>query len=200
MRKGMAAWKDNKGYITLDKVTLKILEPEPANLTKVLITITSNAFTRPIPVRQPDNRWMIWGEGSRPWSLRDLAAKCNMAINTLQKCLYRLQKLGLIRRVSNKLGTVIQAIRFYQYRRMNPHVDPPFDKGHCAQATPITHMGDTPMSEINHYRSGIKLDSTKLTSYVDVKPPALDDLLKKESQNPQILAIVRSMVKSVTGK
>lgn len=142
-------WENSQGYISKDRATIGLLAQERHSTRSLFDVIISQAFTRQILVRQEDKTFAMWGEGTRPWGLRELAAAAGMCVNTVQYGLYRLAKIGLIRRVSNKLGTIIQALKFYQYRRKNPNVG----------VTPLfTHPGDTRASQNNTYRRDSLVD------------------------------------------
>lgn len=188
------SWKDNKGYITKDRATIALLSTERFSTRCLFEVIVSQAFTRPIPVRNEKGLYAIWGPGSRPWSLRQLAETAGMSVTTVRYGLRRLNKIGLIRYVATKLGTIVQALRFWQYKRKNPHFDPPFE------AEPSTHRGDTHVASSKHYRSDSKLISSKLRSSVDVQSLETENLIQQERQNPQIQAIVRSLVRSISSK
>lgn len=164
-------WKRSKGYISIDRETLALLAGERASVSKVFHTIVSQAFTYKIPVRQADGTFMEWGAGTRPWSLRGLAAACNVAVNTLYHALKRLAKLNLIRRISTTLGSVVQALRFYQYRKDNPNVGKQlaFDNG----PTQLTTRVDTRVSKTDNYRCGSTLiDPLISTSSMKAEKPA----------------------------
>lgn len=181
-------WQDTKGYITKDRATVGILSQERFSVDRLLDVLVCQAFTRSIPVRQENGTYMIWGEGSRPWSLRQLASAAGMSVNTVQYGLKRLSRLGLIRRVSNSLGTVVQVVRFYQYRRMNPHVGetPSFDKGHSS----FSHQGNTGVQRNDNYRSDPSLLNRSLSNIVVEK----EEFVPKH----QLRDLARSVLASMT--
>lgn len=166
---GKNYWENSKGYFSKDRATMALLVQELPSVNKVFDTIVSQAFVSKNLLVNEKGEYVMWGEGTRAWSLRKLAEAAYLSVNTVQYALSRLRKLGLIRRVSNKLGTVIQALRFYQYRRHNPNVglEVPFDKGH----TSLTQELDTRVSETDHYRCDLKVNNTKISSSVDVATP-----------------------------
>lgn len=157
-------WENPVGYITKDRQTIALLLNETASVGRLFDVLVSQAFTRTIMVRLPNNTYQEWDPGARPWSLRQLAKTAMLSINTVVKGLRRLVKLGLIRKVSSKLGTVIQALNFFQYRRKNHNIGetPPFSKGVMPQ------RGDTRLAKSDHYRIALNKILDKQASIVDV--------------------------------
>lgn len=142
-----STWSDSKGYVVIERKTIALLQNEAPSVGRVFQTLLAQSFIRPIGVRMEDNTYEIWNEGSRPWSQRLLAEAANVSINTLRKALHRLKKIGLIRFVATKLGTVVQVLRFFQYLRRNKNADT------GVSASQLPRPGDTRSSPNDHYRS-----------------------------------------------
>lgn len=160
----------HKGYISKDRETVALLARERFSVRALFDVIVSQAFTTKMAVPQPCGSGVrMWDEGTRYYSLRNLARDAGMSVNTVQYGLKRLKALNLIERISNRLGTVIQALKFWQYRRKNENVErQPF----------FSHRGDTGRSQTDKYRCLPNDHLSKLTSIVDV--PTLETAEKKE--------------------
>ncbi len=177
-------WQNAQGYVSLDRKTFALFQTERKSVSHLFNTLVMQAFTRSIPVEQLDGTFRIWGEGSRPWSMRKLGDAAGLSVNTVRKALGRLHKLNLIRLVSNKRGTVIQVIEFAQYRKRNPNKDlvPVFDR-----TTNLTHQGDTPYPKSDHYRSLSNTTYRSLPNSVTVTKPALVLLEVEKEETPEDL-------------
>lgn len=156
-------WENSQGYFVNERETLALLIKENCSVGRVFEVVVAQAFTRPHALVDASGLYKIWEPGSRAWSLRQLAATCNLAVNTVVRALKRLERIGLIKRVASKLGTVIQALKFYQYRRKNPNMGetPP----------PMTRSGDTGVSTVDHYRSASSKIFNRSEDLVDVRRP-----------------------------
>jgi hypothetical protein len=143
-------WENAKGYFSVDRKTQARLVYERPS-TQVLFTVlVSQALTHRIWVDLPGRQHgEIWNEGTRTWGLRGLAVAARMSVATVRRGIARLESMGLIRKVSNKLGTVIQVLRFYQYRRRNSNA---CDERPAPATTVSPHRGGTAVAKIYPYR------------------------------------------------
>lgn len=185
-------WKHSKGYYTVERQTLAVLIEERRSVQSLFNVLVSQAFSYRIAVRLPlpNDPVQIWNEGSRTWGLRGLSKTARMSVPTLRRALARLCELGFIRKVSNKLGTVVQVLRFFQYKRRNQNADE--DRPANAQ---LTHPGFTPVKTTNPYRSSLPILQRSLTSYVAVpQPQEVEAPLCSEAKNR-----IRALISSVIG-
>jgi DNA-binding transcriptional regulator YhcF (GntR family) len=121
-----SVWSGSKGYYTVEREVEGQLTREIPSVRAVFHVLVSQAFTRPIPVFQNADRQgpvTMWEAGSRPWGQRGLAEAAGLSVPTIRRAIKRLQQLGLIHYVTSKLGTMIQVLRFWNYRRKNPNLE-----------------------------------------------------------------------------
>lgn len=152
------------GHFSLERSLVKKLTEEAPSVQVLFYSLVSHSFTYRIAVRKPDNSVEVWGEGSRPWSQRTIAETTKLSINTVRRGLNRLKKLGLIKLAISKLGTVVQIINFYRYRKQGTGVwhTPPFSTGR----EELTRGSDSRCATSDHYRKSIKEDHKKLTNSI----------------------------------
>ncbi len=185
-----AAWENSFGYITIDRQTIGVLNEERPSVMRLFNTIVCQAHTKTVSVRQEDNKYRLWGPGTWISSLKIMASAAGLSINTVQHGLYRLQCLGLIERISNKLGTVVQAKKFWQYRRMNPHIGNEIPQREGAF---FTRAGDTRKSLSDTYRRDPKLIHTNLAGHSDPDSPPMENFLPREENKARLSALLNTI-------
>jgi hypothetical protein len=164
-------WDNSSGYFAMERQTQALLIKEHRSVQVLFNVIVSQSFCRDIAVRLPDqNAVEVWGAGTRPWGLRGLAETANMAINTVRAGLKRLARLGLIRFRANTLGTVVQVLKFFNYRRRNENIDrdQPAQQPKWGPPPNVTQSGDTRVSTTAPYRSPSTTSYNILESIVAV--------------------------------
>ena len=178
-------WAKPSGYFSMDRKTVALLVNEAPSVSKLFQVITSQAFTRQIGVRQVGGGVQIFGEGSRPWGQYELARAAGLSINTIRRGLWRLSRLKLIRYAASKLGTIVEVLNYFRYKRPATGVhDQPF----------LTPRGDQRRSKVDTYRGVLKKDLKIITSIVDVPPPPEEKFLGREGA-----AMVRDLRMKIFG-
>lgn len=181
-------WENSLGYVTVDRKTIAVLMYENRSVHTLFQAIVSQALINPIWLRQPDsNAGLIYPAGSRPWGQRGLAKTARMSINTLRRGLNRLEKMGLIKKVVNKLGTVIQVLNYDRFRRKHkPPIDPP-----------MTPWGDTRVATSDPFKSSLTQFSN-ISSYVDVQKPSESSENWVKPEDTAVANSVRRMMAAIT--
>ncbi len=185
-----AAWENSFGYVTIDRETIGILNDERPSVMKLFNTIISQAHTKTVSVREEDNRYRLWGPGTWIQSLRAMAGASGLSVNTVQHALYRLQCLGLIERISNKLGTVVHAKKFYQYRRINPNAGNEMPE---RASTFFKGKIDTRRSLSDNYRRDPKSTYTNLAGSTDPDCPPMEEFLPPSANKHFAQEILKSL-------
>lgn len=155
------------GYFSLDRKTVELLASEAPSVSKLFQTIVSQAFTYRIAIRQIQGGVALYKEGSRPWGQYELARAANLSINTVRRGLWRLSRLKLIDYAASKLGTIVQVLNFFRYRRQATGVD-------------MTRRGDQRVSKIDNYRGDPKRIERSTHDPVVVQPPIQESFLGRE--------------------
>jgi DNA-binding transcriptional regulator YhcF (GntR family) len=160
----------------MERRTIALLVHERPSVRSLFDVVASQAFCKRIWIRSPGQIGVeIWNEGSRPWALRTLAKIAGLSVNTVRYGLMRLAKLGLIRKVANRFGTVVQVLRFFQFKRKNRNADEDLIANQADGAMAMTHRGDTRVSKTDHHRVLSSTLSRSLEDLVDV-PEAFEPL------------------------
>lgn len=161
-----AFWAHPKGYFSMERKTMALLAEEAPSVAKLFYVIVSQAHTYCSPIKiapERNARTQLWEAGSRGWSLRDLAAAAHLSVPTIRRGLQRLRALKLVHWVSGKLGTVIQVLRFFEFRRRNPNAD--------RDAPALTRRPGTPREKSFNYK-GDPTSSSKTTESIHVSEAA----------------------------
>lgn len=164
-------WAQPKGYFSMDRRTVAMLNGETPSVSKLFQVIVSQAFSHRIGVRQTCGGVRLYKEGCRPWGQYELARIANLSINTVRRGLWRLSRLGLIEYAASKLGTIIEVLNFFRYKRpaTGVHHDSPV----------LTRPSDQRLSTVDTYRGVLKKDPTVIQRSVDVPPPPAEKFLGK---------------------
>lgn len=188
-----AYWKNSKGFYPKERAETGLFRQENKSVAHLYEVIRSQALTRATDVLQLDGSIKFWDPGSRKWSLRMLADAAGLAINTVRTALKRLEALKLIEYASNKLGTVIKALKFWKYDKDVTTWKDPLGGLQTISATKI----DTRVSTIDTYRSLDKGNSINPNGSCSGNPPAGlgVSILKEEKPTAEAVAKVKAMLR-----